>query len=50
VRLLTGDVALALVTESDRPVVVLPDREEASAGEADADTAADRVTDRGDDG
>jgi len=25
VRLLTGDVALELVTESDRPVVVLPD-------------------------
>jgi len=25
VRLLTGDVALSLVTESDRPVVVLPD-------------------------
>jgi nucleotide-binding universal stress UspA family protein len=25
VRLLTGDVALDLVTESDRPVVVLPD-------------------------
>ena len=27
-KLLTGDVALSLVTESDRPVVVLPDREE----------------------
>lgn len=25
VRLLTGDVALSLVTESDRPVVALPD-------------------------
>ncbi|MFC6733378.1 MULTISPECIES: universal stress protein [unclassified Haladaptatus] len=25
VRLLTGDVALSLVTETDRPVVVLPD-------------------------
>jgi len=29
VRLLTGDVALALVTETDRPVVVLPDVETA---------------------
>lgn len=28
VRLLTGDVALKLVTESDRPVVVLPDHED----------------------
>lgn len=27
VRLLTGDVALKLVTETDRPVVVLPDPE-----------------------
>ena len=27
VRLLTGDVALSLVSESDRPVVVLPDSE-----------------------
>mgnify|MGYP000318431775 CR=1 FL=1 len=27
VRLLTGDVALSLVTETDRPVVVLPDIE-----------------------
>jgi nucleotide-binding universal stress UspA family protein len=25
VQLLTGDVALSLVTETDRPVVVLPD-------------------------
>lgn len=25
IRLLTGDVAMALVTETDRPVVVLPD-------------------------
>ena len=29
IRLLTGDVALSLVTESDRPVVVRPDGEEA---------------------
>ncbi|MXR19208.1 universal stress protein [Halobacterium bonnevillei] len=28
-RLLTGDVSLSLVTQSDRPVVVLPDVEEA---------------------
>jgi len=27
VRLLTGDVALSLVTETDRPVVVLPERD-----------------------
>ena len=27
VRLLTGDVTLSLVTETDRPVVVLPDRD-----------------------
>jgi nucleotide-binding universal stress UspA family protein len=32
VRLLTGDVALDLVTESDRPVVVLPDPSEGSEG------------------
>jgi len=30
VRLLTGDVALHLVTESDRPVVVLPDPDDDS--------------------
>lgn len=43
IRLLTGDVALSLVTESDRPVVVLPDGEsrgddeerDADAGEGD---------------
>jgi nucleotide-binding universal stress UspA family protein len=51
VRLLTGDVALSLVTESDRPVVALPDpgmdREEAAdryrvegEEERDADAAA----------
>ncbi len=28
IRLLTGDVAMALVTRTDRPVVVLPDVEE----------------------
>ena len=35
VRLLTGDVALSLVTESDRPVVALPDPD------ADSERAAD---------
>jgi len=33
IRLLTGDVALSLVTESDLPVVVLPDRAPETAGE-----------------
>ncbi|MCU4798902.1 universal stress protein [Halobacteria archaeon HArc-gm2] len=33
VQLLTGDVALTLVTESDRPVVVLPDDEDGSENE-----------------
>ena len=28
IRLLTGDVALSLITETDRPVVVLPDVED----------------------
>jgi nucleotide-binding universal stress UspA family protein len=28
IRLLTGDVALSLVTETDRPVIALPDPEE----------------------
>jgi len=39
VRLLTGDVALSLVTETDRPVVVLPERdgEEADAAADDGD-------------
>jgi nucleotide-binding universal stress UspA family protein len=38
VRLLTGDVALSLVTETDRPVVVLPDLgelDEVSGGDAE---------------
>ena len=38
IRLLTGDVALSLVTESDLPVVVLPDAEDELA---DSDTATD---------
>ncbi|WP_135363682.1 universal stress protein [Halosimplex halophilum] len=33
IQLLTGDVALSLVTETDRPVVVLPDIERADGGE-----------------
>jgi len=36
IRLLTGDVALSLVTENDRPVVVLPDTDR-----ADGDDPAD---------
>ncbi|WP_123533654.1 universal stress protein [Halosimplex salinum] len=32
IQLLTGDVALSLVTETDRPVVVLPDVEEETGG------------------
>ena len=47
VRLITGDVALGLVTESDRPVVVLPDHDEAHADEAGA---TDETTEAGDDG
>lgn len=35
VRLLTGDVALHLVTESSRPVVVLPDPDDESAGDGE---------------
>jgi nucleotide-binding universal stress UspA family protein len=36
IRLLTGDVALALVTKTDRPVVVLPDVESADEIAEDA--------------
>jgi nucleotide-binding universal stress UspA family protein len=32
VRLLTGDTALDMITENDRPVIVLPEREEATDG------------------
>ncbi|MFB6141096.1 MAG: universal stress protein [Halosimplex sp.] len=35
IRLLTGDVALSLVTETDRPVVVLPDVDPAEDGDWD---------------
>ena len=35
IRLLTGDVALSLVTESDLPVVVLPDDEATGDDESD---------------
>jgi nucleotide-binding universal stress UspA family protein len=43
VRLLTGDVALDLVTETDRPVVVLPDVARAEDGDdgTDGDGAGD---------
>jgi len=39
IRLLTGDVALSLVTETDRPVVVLPDVE--TADESDTHDTGD---------
>lgn len=38
VRLLTGDVALHLVTETDRPVVVLPDVDDTDDADDTADT------------
>jgi nucleotide-binding universal stress UspA family protein len=41
-RLLTGDVTLDIVTETDRPVVVLPHREPESAGDSSGQTGADR--------
>jgi len=41
IRLLTGDVALKLVTETDRPVVVLPDVEPADETAADDTGNAD---------
>jgi nucleotide-binding universal stress UspA family protein len=42
IRLLTGDVALSLVTESDRPVVVLPDVEREDADDAESATDGER--------
>jgi nucleotide-binding universal stress UspA family protein len=47
IRLLTGDVALKLVTETDRPVVVLPDVE--PADETAADDTGDADETAGDD-
>lgn len=52
-RLLTGDTALSLVTETDRPVVVLPedataDEDEAEATSADDDENAKGKADDGD--
>jgi nucleotide-binding universal stress UspA family protein len=41
VRLLTGDVALSLVTETDRPVVVLPDVEQRDEEANTGDTAGE---------
>ncbi|QLH83190.1 universal stress protein [Halosimplex pelagicum] len=38
VQLLTGDVALSLVTEADRPVVVLPDTERADGDEGGSES------------
>jgi nucleotide-binding universal stress UspA family protein len=40
-RLLTGDVALDIVTETDRPVVVLPDVGGESDGDEDEDSTGD---------
>lgn len=37
IQLLTGDVALDLVTETDRPVVVLPDVDEGETAASDPD-------------
>jgi|GEM_PF-143068 len=37
IQLLTGDVALSLVTETDRPVVVLPDEPRSDGGEPSGD-------------
>jgi nucleotide-binding universal stress UspA family protein len=39
IDLLTGDVRNSLVTESDRPVVVLPDEGDDATGDADDDDA-----------
>jgi nucleotide-binding universal stress UspA family protein len=43
VRLLTGDVALSLVTENDRPVVVLPETERANTGDSSDEDATDET-------
>jgi nucleotide-binding universal stress UspA family protein len=40
VRLLTGDVALDIVTRTDRPVVVLPDAGDTSEGDSEGDDNA----------
>lgn len=40
VRLLTGDVALDIVTRTDRPVVVLPDAGDNSEGDSEGDDNA----------
>jgi nucleotide-binding universal stress UspA family protein len=53
VRLITGDVALRLVTETELPVVVLPDIDDADAPEAEAteaDAAVDTPEEGADDG
>ena len=50
IRLLTGDVALSLVTETDRPVVVLPDTERADSEDSateHADEGGTADTDEG---
>jgi nucleotide-binding universal stress UspA family protein len=44
-RLLTGDVALDIVTETDRPVVVLPDVESGTGGDGDGGEDGDAHAD-----
>jgi len=48
IRLLTGDVALSLVTETDRPVVVLPDAADRETDEATDDETSDIADDETD--
>jgi len=45
IQLLTGDVALSLVTETDRPVVVLPDAARPDGGGESVDGPADDAAD-----
>ena len=47
VRLLTGDVALSLLTESDRPVVVLPGELEESVSDGSVAVSESASTDAG---
>jgi len=50
VRLLTGDVALSLVTESDRPVVALPDPDTDHEGATERYRVEDEEESGGDEG
>jgi nucleotide-binding universal stress UspA family protein len=47
IQLLTGDVALSLVTETDRPVVVLPDATRPDGGESADGSVDDAAEDTG---